>query len=537
MISETKLDLWVKNNLNVLLIGEKGVGKSSIIINTFKRHNIKYLYFSAPTIDPWVDLIGIPKEVESNGQKYIDLIRPKFVVDDDIEAFVFDELNRCKSRVSNAVLELIQFKSINGKKFPKLRMVWAAINPDTKDQDGELNYNVEKLDPALEDRFQVKVEMPYVLDEAFFVKKYGKAMAFAAINWWKSLDQKVKNNVSPRRVEYALDMFKVRVDLRDILPASANIALLTKELNTGSYFGRLEEIFKNKDINAAKSFINDEECYNAVYERVLARPDLINFFFPHIKEEKMFALLKDNRFSGAITKNQDIFKHHIDAILQSSAGSSVVDSMKKILAPKNINSTSTPTLPTPKTAPTGSNAWLIASTIGGYDVLINNITRLTSFELAKRYTDLVKLEKNAITPESQLSMSANFIVHESSLFNSMFGVSFNDSTHNRKVYYTAYFDIVNALEQIPGALANDKVNVLISVLNHYTDTITSRTYMYLNEGSAIFFMYIIRKLKELLDSVAVDNSKLIPLNNIDAPTVRFLKHIQQKKDIFPSVFS
>ena len=537
MISETKLDLWVKNDLNVLLIGEKGVGKSSIIINTFKRHNIKYLYFSAPTIDPWVDLIGIPKEVESNGQKYIDLIRPKFVVDDDIEAFVFDELNRCKSRVSNAVLELIQFKSINGKKFPKLRMVWAAINPDTKDQDGELNYNVEKLDPALEDRFQVKVEMPYVLDDAFFVKKYGKAMAFSAINWWKSLDQKVKINVSPRRVEYALDMFKVRGDLRDILPASANIALLTKELNTGSYFGRLEEIYKNKDTNAAKSFINDEECYNAVYERVLARPDLINFFLPHIKEEKMFALLKDNRFSGAITKNQDIFKHHIDAILQSSAGSSVVDSMKKILTPKNTNSTPAPsTSPTSKVAPTGSNAWLTVSTIGGYDGLVNNITRLTSFELSKRYIDLVKLEKNAITPGA-LSMSSDFSINETEEFNSLFGASFTESTHNRKVYYTAYFNIVNALEQIPGADANNKVNALISVLNHYTDTITSRTYGYLNDGSAIFFMYIIRKLKELLDSVAVDNSKLIPLNNVDAPTVRFLNHIQKKKDVFPSIFA
>lgn len=32
-------------------------------------------------------------------------------------------------------MELIQFKSINGKKFNNLKVIWAAINPDDGDKD------------------------------------------------------------------------------------------------------------------------------------------------------------------------------------------------------------------------------------------------------------------------------------------------------------------------------------------------------------------------------------------------------------------
>ena len=41
-----------------------------------------------------------------------------------------DEFSRAHKKVRNAVMELIQFKSINGRKFKNLKIVWAAINPD-----------------------------------------------------------------------------------------------------------------------------------------------------------------------------------------------------------------------------------------------------------------------------------------------------------------------------------------------------------------------------------------------------------------------
>jgi len=41
----------------------------------------------------------------------------------------FDELNRAHPKVLNAVFELVQFRSINGDKLPRLQCVIAAINP------------------------------------------------------------------------------------------------------------------------------------------------------------------------------------------------------------------------------------------------------------------------------------------------------------------------------------------------------------------------------------------------------------------------
>ena len=55
---------------NVLITGAHGVGKTSIIKQVFEENglvlNESWLYFSGSTLDPWVDFIGIPKEIEYN---------------------------------------------------------------------------------------------------------------------------------------------------------------------------------------------------------------------------------------------------------------------------------------------------------------------------------------------------------------------------------------------------------------------------------------------------------------------------------------
>ena len=75
-ITDDRLDHWFTTNQNVLLSGKHGVGKTARIQSCFERHglvqNDTYLYFSASTLDPWVDLIGVPKEqMDKNGDKYL----------------------------------------------------------------------------------------------------------------------------------------------------------------------------------------------------------------------------------------------------------------------------------------------------------------------------------------------------------------------------------------------------------------------------------------------------------------------------------
>ena len=127
-LKPNNFDFWIENNLNVLLRGKHGVGKTAMVVDAFERNNLKYKYFSASTMGPWVDFIGVPKEkTDENGNSYLDLVRPQEFQDDEVEAIFMDEFSRAHKKVRNAVMELIQFKSINGRKFKNLKIVWAPL--------------------------------------------------------------------------------------------------------------------------------------------------------------------------------------------------------------------------------------------------------------------------------------------------------------------------------------------------------------------------------------------------------------------------
>jgi hypothetical protein len=225
------LKRYLALNFNVLFTGKHGVGKTSILSKTFEDEGIKWKYFSAATMDPWTELVGIPENV--NGE--LEFIRPKSL--DEYDAIFFDELNRAPDKVLNAIMELIQFKSINGRKFPKLRVVWAAINPP----DEEDTYKVNTLDPAQLDRFQVQIEIPYELDTSYFKSKYGKMAEFFC-QWWKELPDDIKTLVSPRRLEYAMIAQQSDCRLEDFLPAKSNVKKLRLSLKSLGFIEQLTSI-------------------------------------------------------------------------------------------------------------------------------------------------------------------------------------------------------------------------------------------------------------------------------------------------------
>ena len=174
LIPEEKLDFWIKNNLNVLLTGKHGVGKTSIIAEMVKKNNLRGLYFSCGTLDPYIDLIGIPtKTIDAEtGIEYMDLARPKAFALDEADFIMLDEANRASPKVQNALMELIQFGSINGMKFKSLRCVWAGINPQAKTKK-DVKYHVEDMDPAQKDRFHIHYTVPYIPSKKYFTQKFG----------------------------------------------------------------------------------------------------------------------------------------------------------------------------------------------------------------------------------------------------------------------------------------------------------------------------------------------------------------------------
>jgi len=375
----TKIDFWIKNNLNVLFIGRHGVGKTGMVKQAFERHNLNYRYFSASTMDPWVDFVGVPKEKTENpmpkdleiikelaslnvdiaiewvvanwklsecsanrivdhainrnqGNTYLDLVRPETFATGDIEALFFDEYNRSPKKVRNAVMELIQFKSINGKKFPNLRFVWAAVNPD---DDPTASYDVEQLDPAQQDRFQIINVVEYKPDVTWFRNRYGNKHADSAIQWWEELPEDQKNHVSPRRLQYALDMYINKGDVRDVLPINVNASKLSSILNSGPIIEKLEALYKSKNADDANAFLANENNYTSAMKLITKSETLMSYFIPLIPKEKMSKeMAEDDKICRHIIGNLDkvpIFKSACKEILQAKSNDRLCRKIKRAL--------------------------------------------------------------------------------------------------------------------------------------------------------------------------------------------------------------
>jgi hypothetical protein len=247
------LEYYAKLNYNVLMIGLHGIGKTAITKAVFnKMYGDRWRYFSAPTLDPWVDFVGVPETVtDPNGKRWLELIRPKFIAEDQVEALFFDELNRSSDKVQNAIMELTQFKTINGHKLANLKVIWGAINP----ADDEDTYKVNQMDPAFLDRFHVHKELPYKLDEQYFYDKY-PADAKHFIEWWNDMPQDQKMLVSPRRLDYAADAHANQCRLEDFLPRSSNVKKLRTSLKSQPFQDMLKGVKSEEDAIKIVSDIN-----------------------------------------------------------------------------------------------------------------------------------------------------------------------------------------------------------------------------------------------------------------------------------------
>jgi hypothetical protein len=289
MISTQKLDFYIQHGYNVLFTGRHGVGKTAVVTEAFDRHKLNWRYYSAATLDPWVDLIGVPKEMKNgDGESYLDLVRPKEWQRDEVDAVFFDEFNRSHKKIRNAVMELIQFRSINGRKFNRLKMVWAAINPE---DDDDAAYDVEPLDPAQRDRFHIKIDIPFKPHKPFFVGRYGEAMSKAAISWWEDLPAAIQKLVSPRCLDYALDVHGKKGDLRDVLPTASNVSKLIAVIKSGPVKEVLAKFKAQKDAVGATAFLAVENNYMSAIDTIVKSDELLEFFLPLLPSEKIAACI------------------------------------------------------------------------------------------------------------------------------------------------------------------------------------------------------------------------------------------------------
>lgn len=244
----------IENNQNILLRGRHGVGKTSIVKATIESMGLKYIYLSASTCDPALDFIGIPRpEKDDAGRTVLKFYMPGKVAAADFDVLVIDEFNRGKPAMRNAVMELIQFHSVNGTKFDKLKSVITMINPD---DDEEFSYDVDRLDPAQADRFQIQLDIPYDVDVDYFMTKY-RHLGEAACGWWRGLEKNVQKLVTPRRLESALIWHLCKGDVRNVLPKKVSPVQFRRAV-TEQARTKVKALLLARDIEAVKKLLQDE---------------------------------------------------------------------------------------------------------------------------------------------------------------------------------------------------------------------------------------------------------------------------------------
>ena len=333
-ISKNKLTFWATNGYNVCMSGKHGVGKTAQIKEIFNELygelGKDWLYFSASNMDPWVDFVGVPKEkVAEDGVSYLTLVRPEMFARDQVKAIFIDEFNRAQKKVRNATMELLQFGAINGHKFHNLKIVWTAINPP----DEEDTYDVDEIDPAQLDRFHIFVDIPYRVSREYFISKYGKDEGTAAVEWWNSLPIAVKDKVSPRRLDYAIDCYQKNGDIRDVLPKEANSKQLLALLSYGSIRDSLKELFKDKDEKLSSERLSDPNFFELAKDIIVKKDEYISFFAPLMPSERFSGMISTmtpsgiKKFLNVIGEN-DIIHERVKEILSSM---SVKGAKKKAL--------------------------------------------------------------------------------------------------------------------------------------------------------------------------------------------------------------
>ncbi len=152
------VDLIIASNDVPLIIGESGVGKTSLVKYIAKDNDYCLVTIDANLLKEG-EIGGLP--IVENGvtvyathNKLIEIENILKREKDKHVILFIDELNRCDHAVTQELMNLILNREINGYRLNERVKVIAAMNPSNKN-DGFYNskYDVVDMDPAQEDRF------------------------------------------------------------------------------------------------------------------------------------------------------------------------------------------------------------------------------------------------------------------------------------------------------------------------------------------------------------------------------------------------
>lgn len=226
-VSIPTLAKYMSSGFNILISGLHGTGKTMMLSAAVKSLGLRMHYLPASTLDPYIDIIGMPLPNKESGR--LDFYRTDAI--ENAEVIFFDEMNRAETKTLNAMFEIIQFHTVAGTPLPNLKVVVAAINPVEAGV-----YDVDELDPALRDRFDIFMTAEPRIDMPYFKKRFGADITKKAKSFWTdyenarkvAISRKSKNPpayVSPRRLDKILSAYvadKSLSSIADSIPPEAS---------------------------------------------------------------------------------------------------------------------------------------------------------------------------------------------------------------------------------------------------------------------------------------------------------------------------
>jgi MoxR-like ATPase len=152
------VDLIVASNDVPLIIGESGIGKTSLVKYIAKTNGYYLVTIDANLLKEG-EIGGLPivenrTTIYATHSKLIEIEKALKEEENRKVILFIDELNRCDHAVAQELMNLILNREINGYTLDEKVKVIAAMNPSNKN-DGFYNsrYDVVDMDPAQEDRF------------------------------------------------------------------------------------------------------------------------------------------------------------------------------------------------------------------------------------------------------------------------------------------------------------------------------------------------------------------------------------------------
>lgn len=321
----------LENNMNVLLKGAPGLGKSDIIIEIVNKMNYRLL-IQHPIVSNPIDYKGLPVSGVVNGELTADFI-PYGDLQDMITTkkplvVLFDDVGQAPVSVQAALMQLILAREINGKKISKHVRFIAATND--KNQNAGVSGLITPLLSRFAGVFTIDIDSDAWIKWALKNNMPAELVAYinikpAMLSTFDAKNKNVENFACPRTIAnlgkwinlgvidletwsgavgdvFAVD-FKAFYDIQqNIVPLMSNILTNPKTAQIINNPGQLFFVMTALSNIAAKD--TTDAKFNMMMDYIIRLPEEYQAFFMTCCTTKRDSLKQTSGFIHWHVKNQ-----------------------------------------------------------------------------------------------------------------------------------------------------------------------------------------------------------------------------------------